>query len=88
MAMWKVKKKDYEQFMKVDVHDVNVQKAILYDIPKLKKGDDVVFLPPPPPPHVFDFERFKRECIYDFKNIVKDGFKGPRGPPFPFLTSM
>ncbi|MCI57658.1 hypothetical protein A2U01_0078909, partial [Trifolium medium] len=78
MAMWNVKKKDFEQFMKEDVYDINVQKAILYDIPKSKKGEDLVFLPPPLPPSsgfFFDFEGFKRECVYDFKNMVKDAFK-------------
>ncbi|MCI75736.1 hypothetical protein A2U01_0097005, partial [Trifolium medium] len=44
-----------------------------------KKGKDLVFLPPPPPPRSgFDLEGFKRECVYDFKNMVKDAFRSDR----------
>jgi hypothetical protein len=75
--VWKLKREDIEQFMKVDVYDINVQKAILYDIPKSKREDNVVFLPLPPPPPRFDFKQFMRECVDDFKNSMRK----PPPPP-------
>jgi hypothetical protein len=75
--VWKIKREDIEQFMKEDVYDINVQKAILYDIPKSKREDNVVFLPPPPPR--FDFKQFTRECVDDFMDSM-------RQPPPPPIT--
>ncbi|WJX42661.1 hypothetical protein P8452_29869 [Trifolium repens] len=77
--VWKVKREDIEQFMKEDVYDINVQKAILYDIPKSKREDRVVFLPLPPlPPPPFNFKQFMRECVDDFKDCV---MRKPPPPP-------